>query len=140
MKTSEQGTYGNSTKKCREPEKWCELHQQNTHNTSEYKVLLAQAQRMHGMWEAKLPTGKKPAHQGANGKPFGDRKKPPNMQEKQAFNTDLKKLIREQLKEIMNTETEQDSTVNDNFNIDDFQDLQLSEEENETEETDEDAE
>ena len=44
--------HGNKKHKFNDDEKWCELHQTYRHSTGECKVILAQAKRMHAMWEA----------------------------------------------------------------------------------------
>lgn len=41
----------NPVSKRRRTGKWCELHQTDTHDTGECKVLLEQAKRMRGVWE-----------------------------------------------------------------------------------------
>ena len=51
-KSSERGTSTTDNRKHRKTGKWCVLHETDSHETSECKVLMAQAKRMCGTWDA----------------------------------------------------------------------------------------
>jgi hypothetical protein len=113
-KSSERGENANGNRKRRGESKWCALHEVDTHDTGECKVLLNQAKRMRGTWEA---------HKSGNKNNKSDNKGKP--EQKQAFNADnLKQIVRNQLKEMFNVENED----NENFNLEDFRNMQLESE------------
>ena len=119
-KSSERGENANGNRKRRsESTKWCALHEVDSHNTGECKVLLNQAKRMRGTWEA-YKSGNK------NKKSENDQKG--KKEEKQAYNAELKKIVRNQLKEMLSTEKSNEESVHDNehFNLEDFKNIDLS--------------
>ena len=129
-KSSERGTHANGSKKRQGESKWCVLHEVDSHDTGECKVVLSQAKRMRGTWEAHKSGNKNVKF--ANGNKHNNDKA--KGEAKQAFNTDLKDIIRNQLREMLSTEsTEQSSEpqTEENFNIEDFRDLELSDVEEE---------
>ena len=120
-KSSERGQNTNGNRKRRGESKWCVLHEQDSHDTSECKVLLNQAKRMRGTWEA-YKSGNK------NTKRINSDQKNKS-EEKTAYNAELKELIRGHVKELLNTEKR--SGENDGFNVEEFNNIQLSDEDGE---------
>jgi hypothetical protein len=113
-KSSERGENTNGNRKHRGEPKWCALHQVDTHDTGECKVVLNQAKRMRGTWEA-YKSGNKHAKQTNNGKGKAE--------EKQAYNAELKDMIRGHIKELLAMENGKDK---EHFTLDDFNQLEIS--------------
>ena len=119
-KSSERGENANGNRKCRSKStKWCALHKVDSHNTGKCKVLLNQAKRMRGTWEA-YKSGNK------NKKSENDQKG--KKEEKQVYNAELKKLVRNQLKEMLSTEKSDEESMpeGEHFNLEDFKNIDLS--------------
>lgn len=111
-------------------EKYCDLHQTSGHSTAECKVVQAQIQRMRGSWDSvkKSPAARanyknnNNTHVGGNGKaklPFKHQK-------------EVMALVKEGVREALGAKKrkkEDDQAELDNFNIEDFDNLVLSEDE-----------
>jgi len=97
---------------------YCPYHDTSGHDISECKVMLAQAKKMRGTWEASREprSSARPINKKPNFKPF------PNRQEMQAF-------LRETVKEVMSEEASKTGKrklqveveeADDNFNMENF--------------------
>lgn len=109
---------GNSNK--RQKGKWCEYHQTDSHDLSECKVMLAQAKRMRGTYEA-AGIVKKSFN---NNSKKSDEKKNRWTPKTEINNMELKELMMATVKECLAKQKEEE-----NLNID-LQHFNLSDEEN----------
>ena len=115
-KSSERG----KSKKAKTTGKWCPLHETNTHNANQCKVLQSQAKKMQAQWEAsKGKYSMDPAWHSSG----STNKSKTSMKEK--FATNLKEFIKISLKEAFLSEKKACS-VNKTFNIEDFEEMELS--------------
>jgi hypothetical protein len=114
--------------------KFCDLHQQFGHTTSECKVVQGHIQRMRSSWESIHPSqkGKKTFtsfNKQSNKKDFAG-----NNSKKTANKESVMTLVKESMKELFkNKKVKIESTFNvdefDDFDTSDFKDLQLSDSE-----------
>jgi len=75
---------------------------------------------MHGMWESKKS--------GNNYRKSNNDQKG-NKEEKQAYNAEMKKLIRQEIKEMFNAESAKETNDTEQYNLENFRELQLSDSE-----------
>ena len=106
---------GNSKRK---RDKWCEYHKSDSHDTNECKVMLAQAKKMRGQWEAKIsgePQHKHKTWHKNQGKPT-----------KENFHAEMKEVMKETLKELLVSKKKEAEA--ESFTLDAFKNFKLGEE------------
>jgi hypothetical protein len=134
MRPAKSSVRGNNKKKRKNPDetgKFCILHQVSDHDSSECKVLNEQARRMHATWDSHRNSyGRNYKQQNPNS---GTKNKKQRTEESNTIENDMfmEQKVRKILSEMTKMKKKDD---NENFNLDEFGELNLSETENEGEE------
>jgi hypothetical protein len=120
--------------KSKTTEKFCDLHQQFGHSTSECKVVQGQIQRMRSSWESIHPSQKGKRTFTSFNKQNNQKEFAGNNSKKTANKESVMTLVKESMKELFkNKKRKVESTFNvdefDDFDASEFKDLQLSDSE-----------
>jgi len=117
----------NRNKKRKERDLYCELHGTTDHDTGECKVLKAQARKMRANWETHRSNyGPRKTR---NDRDHNNNKRGKNNEEVNAIDDDdfFEKKVRKVLAELLpRTPRNMKKTRNENFNVDEFNKLKLS--------------
>jgi hypothetical protein len=132
-KSSERGITKNNPPRKRSL-KWCEYHQTESHDTGECKVILAQAKRMRGQWEASKSGDTNAVRNGFKKDPMKLNKEKLNDLKKDGYNSELRDLIRKTVNEALKVEKDKASLSESNnyeegkeqYNIENFANINLS--------------
>ena len=123
-KSSARGEHNNTSTKKRKASMWCEYHQTDSHDTGDCKVMIAQAKKMRGTWEAsREKTYTRTSSSNDSGKDSRTTWKPKRQESHQA---DLKEMMQETFKEMFAQQHKME-----NFNVEDFKNFSLSGDESE---------
>ena len=115
-KSSERG----ESKKAKATGKWCPLHEIDTHDANQCKVLLSQAKKMRAQWE--VSKGK---YSGDPARYSSSSTSKSKTSTKESFTTNIKDYIQKSVKEAFLSEKKTRSE-NETFNIEDFEEMELS--------------
>jgi hypothetical protein len=122
-KSSERGATSNERK--RKATMWCEYHQTDSHNTGKCKVMIAQAKKMRGTWEASREKTSYTRASSSNDSPKESRTNGKRKQH-ESHQVDLKEMMQKTFKEMFAQQHKME-----NFNVEDFKNFSLSEDESE---------
>jgi len=116
---------GNKKRKNESEDKFCELHHTRDHSMGECKVLKAQARKMRANWE----THWSKQVDRKNGNKSGKREELNSMDFEQVIESRVKKVLEEYFPRNQNPKRPKTGKDNDNFNLDDFNQLSISDNE-----------